>query len=107
MKIASTADSGGYGVYAQLFGLAGFPSGGEFRVNATSANDQVEPVVAPLADGRIITESIASRYVFPGITKRYSIAVPRDICRGGKASLRFETDGDSVEREVELPRACG
>jgi fimbrial chaperone protein len=60
-----------------------------------------------LTDGRIITESIASRYVFPGITKRYSIAVPREICRGGKASLRFETDGDSVERDVELPRACG
>jgi len=59
-----------------------------------------------LVDGAVVTESLASRYVFPGISKRFTVALPKELCRGGRAKLRFETDTDNVDRDIELPTAC-
>ncbi|MGB7258726.1 MAG: Ig-like domain repeat protein, partial [Pseudolabrys sp.] len=47
-------DGSGYGIYGQVFKAAGVKSGGEFKVNATTKSDQIEPAVAALADGGFI-----------------------------------------------------
>src|SRR5581483_8202778 len=39
-------DGSGWGVYAQRYSAAGVAQGGEFRVNGTTANDQLAPAVA-------------------------------------------------------------
>jgi Ca2+-binding RTX toxin-like protein len=44
-------DGSGYGVYGQRYTAGGAASGGEFRVNTYTANDQSFPSVAALADG--------------------------------------------------------
>jgi len=41
----------GYGIYQQRYTSAGVATGGEVRVNATTANDQFNPSVTALADG--------------------------------------------------------
>jgi len=47
-------DTSGYGVYAQRYNAAGAAQGGEFRVNATFANDQFQPSVAMDQDGDFV-----------------------------------------------------
>lgn len=46
-------DAGGYGVYGRRYNSSGTPLGGEFQVNQTSANDQLNPVVALTALGNL------------------------------------------------------
>src|SRR6185312_14959596 len=47
-------DGSGYGIYGQVFKANGLKSGGEFKVNTTTSNDQTQPAVAALADGGFI-----------------------------------------------------
>ena len=47
----SGQDGSGAGIYAQRYSASGAPVGGEVRVNSTTANDQLNPSVAALADG--------------------------------------------------------
>ncbi len=47
-------DGDGYGVYAQRYDSAGEAQGDEFRVNTTTANDQLNPSVAALANGGFV-----------------------------------------------------
>jgi Ca2+-binding RTX toxin-like protein len=44
-------DGSGWGIFGQRFAASGTASGGEFRVNTTTSNDQYQPTVAALADG--------------------------------------------------------
>ncbi len=39
-------DGNGLGIYAQRHSVLGLPTGGEFRVNTTTTNDQTDPAVA-------------------------------------------------------------
>ena len=47
-------DGSGWGVYAQRYNAAGVAQGGEFRVNTTTANDQLYSMVAMDADGDFV-----------------------------------------------------
>jgi hypothetical protein len=47
-------DGGGYGIYAQRYNAAGTAQGGEFLVNTTTANTQVNPSVAMDSSGNFI-----------------------------------------------------
>ncbi len=47
-------DGSGYGVYAQLYSTSGSRSGGEFRVNTYTANDQRLPSIASLNNGGFV-----------------------------------------------------
>ncbi len=47
-------DGSGYGIYAQRFTADGVPQGAEFRVNATTANDQLNPSVAMDGAGNFV-----------------------------------------------------
>jgi hypothetical protein len=44
-------DGSSWGIYGQLYNPDGSTSGSEFRINATTNDQQSEPVVAALADG--------------------------------------------------------
>jgi hypothetical protein len=50
----SADDPSGGAIRAQVFNADGSKLGGEFRVNTTTAEDQSEPAIAPLADGRFV-----------------------------------------------------
>jgi hypothetical protein len=47
-------DGSGYGIYAQLYAPDGTPRGSVFRVNSTTAGDQLKPAVAMGYDGSFI-----------------------------------------------------
>ena len=47
-------DGAGYGVYAQRFNADGTPAGAEFRVNTTTANDQLSAAVAMDTSGNFV-----------------------------------------------------
>ena len=47
-------DSSGWGIYGQRFGDTGVKTGGEFRINGTTANQQQLPTLAALADGSFV-----------------------------------------------------
>ncbi|MBI3898161.1 MAG: DUF4347 domain-containing protein [Gammaproteobacteria bacterium] len=47
-------DGSGWGVYAQRYNAAGVAQGGEFRVNTTTANDQMDAAVAMDATGNFV-----------------------------------------------------
>src|SRR5207244_81739 len=46
-----SADKSGSGIYGQGFAAGGAKLGGEFRVNTTTAKDQLLPSIAALSDG--------------------------------------------------------
>ena len=50
----SGGDASYLAVRAQLFGAAGTRAGGEFLVNAATSDDQYDPAVAAVGDGRIV-----------------------------------------------------
>ena len=52
--VSDGQDGDGAGIYAQRFDAAGVAQGGEFRVNATTANTQSAPAVAMRADGGFV-----------------------------------------------------
>jgi hypothetical protein len=47
-------DGSGYGVYGQRFAADGSKAGGEFRINQTTANNQLEATVSELANGGFV-----------------------------------------------------
>ncbi len=47
-------DGNSWGIYGQRFSAAGGKLGGEFRANATTADDQIDPAVAMDADGDFV-----------------------------------------------------
>ena len=44
-------DGSGYGIYAQRYTAAGVATGGEVRVNTTTASNQQDPAITALSDG--------------------------------------------------------
>jgi hypothetical protein len=70
-------DGSGMGVYGQFLNASGSPQGGEFRVNTTTASDQMEPAVA--ADGSsqfvaVWTSFTGFQYSFDLYAQRYASA---------------------------------
>jgi len=59
-----------------------------------------------MADGTPVSEAIPSRYVFPGVSKAYEIAIPRELCRDAKARLRVEAENANADADVALPAGC-
>jgi hypothetical protein len=51
---SSGQDRSGLGIYAQLYAGSGVATGGEFRVNTTTARDQSWPAIAGLAGGSFV-----------------------------------------------------
>lgn len=47
-------DGSNFGIYAQRFDAAGAPAGGEFRINTTTSNTQINPAVAVLTGGGFV-----------------------------------------------------
>ncbi|WP_068112971.1 calcium-binding protein [Tropicimonas marinistellae] len=47
-------DTSDYAIRAQVFTARGFTSGDEFLVNTTTADEQIEPSIAGLSDGRFV-----------------------------------------------------
>ena len=50
----SAQDGSGWGIYAQRYAADGTPSGGEFRVNTTTSNEQSQPSITALAGGGFV-----------------------------------------------------
>ena len=50
----TAGDGSGNGVFAQILGIDGTPSGTEFRVNTTTVNSQEDPAVVGLQGGRFV-----------------------------------------------------
>src|SRR5439155_10020221 len=70
-------DGSGYGIYAQRYGAAGAPLGGEFRINTFTAGDQRNPAVAVDAVGDFVIawQSNGQDGSFFGVyAQRYSAA---------------------------------
>ena len=58
-------------------------------------------------DGKVVSESIKGRYLFPGISKSYTVKPPKDLCSIGKLSLVIETEKSRIRQNVSVPKNCG
>ena len=56
--------------------------------------------------GDLLSESLTSRYVFPGIAKEYHIAPQQPICGQAPTNLRLETDRGTSEVAVTPAQRC-
>ena len=50
----SAADGSGHGIYDQRYNASGVAQGSEFRVNATTSDEQSQPVVAAYTGGFVV-----------------------------------------------------
>lgn len=100
-------DGSGWGIYAQRYDAAGNPQGGEFRVNATTSGDQVDPAVAMDDAGNFVvtwtssdganTGIFAQRYNAAGIAQGSEFRVNTTTAGEQKwASVAMDADGDFV-----------
>jgi hypothetical protein len=98
--ISFVQDGSGYGVYAQRYDPAGAPQGGEFRVNATTANDQRDPSVAMDADGDFVVTWMGQGQDGSGwgvYAQRYSAA---GVPQGGEFRVNTTTALDQFYPSV-------
>ncbi len=59
-----------------------------------------------LNDGTLVSESIPSRYLFPGISKSFEIKVPTALCNGKENQIRIEAEKSNTEVAVAFPNGC-
>ncbi len=93
------ADGSGWNVYARRF-MEGFPLGGEFLVNTTTAGDQLEPTVAMDQAGNftISWSSVGQDGSGSGIyARRYSFT---GLPLSGEFPVNGTTDGDQTAPAV-------
>jgi Domain of unknown function (DUF4347)/RTX calcium-binding nonapeptide repeat (4 copies) len=81
-------DGGGYGIYGQRYDAAGAAQGGEFQINATSANDQAEAAVTALADGGFVVTWMSGQQDGDG----YGIYAQRFDAAGAAAGGEFQVN---------------
>jgi RTX calcium-binding nonapeptide repeat (4 copies) len=84
-------DGSSYGIYRQRYTSAGLATGGEFRVNTTTANEQVHSSIAALADGGFVVtwESDGQDGSFSGIYgQRYTAG---GLATGGEFRVNTTT----------------
>ncbi len=56
--------------------------------------------------GELLSESLASRYVFPGIRKEYRIALQQPVCGNEVATLKLETDRGTTDVTIRPTHGC-
>src|SRR5207302_1760824 len=83
-------DGAGYGVYGQRYTAAGVALGGEFAVNAATANNQAGPVVAVDGAGD-----------FTAVWLSYAAAGPVSV-----TARRFNAAGAALGGEFYVPSAA-
>ena len=84
-------DGSGSGVFAQRFNAVGEAQGGEFRVNASTANNQWEPEVTALADGGFAVAWFSTHEHWAGPNNVYV--------------QRFDSAGNPVGNETKINSA--
>jgi hypothetical protein len=101
-------DGSGSGIYAQRYNAAGAPTGGEFRVNDTTAGGQNFPSVAMDPDGDFVVAwqgypldrssyaVYARRYNAAGVPQGGEILVSSGPQRQGVPSVACDADGNFV-----------
>lgn len=98
-------DGSGYGIYAQAYNADGTTSGTEFRVNTTTANGQIEPAIAGLADGGyIVTWYSLAQDGGPDSFLSYGVYAQRYSSSGtpvgGQFLVNATTSGDQAQPAV-------
>ncbi len=94
-------DGSGWGVYAQRYDLSGNPVGGEFRVNSTTAGDQLAPALAMDPAGNLLVTWSALGQDAPG---SWGVYGQRYDALGNPVSGEFRVNttraGDQVNSAV-------
>lgn len=57
-------------------------------------------------EDKIFVENPAIRYVFPGVTRTFSIPIPASFYAEKKAALKFDTNQTPIYVDVALPGSC-
>ncbi|KAA0568850.1 FG-GAP-like repeat-containing protein, partial [Azospirillum sp. Sh1] len=83
-------DNAGLGIFAQRFNAVGNPVGGEFQVNASTPNNQIQSHVVALADGGFAV--FWSEFLYGNIASNYSIQGQRFDANGSKVGAQFVVD---------------
>lgn len=85
------------GVFARLYDAAGAAQGNEFRVNTTTASQQLDPVIAGLADGGFVVSWASNLQDGSG----YGIYAQRydanGVAQGGEFAVNTYTTGDQTD----------
>ena len=90
-------DGSGFGVYAQRFDAAGVALGGEFRVNTTTAENQLIPSLAMAADGDFVVTWQSNEQdgsVRDVYAQRYNAA---GLAQGAEFRVNTFTTGDQSD----------
>lgn len=57
-------------------------------------------------EDKVFVENPPVRYVFPGVTRAFSIPIPASFCSEKKATLKFDTNQTPIYADVALPGSC-
>jgi len=81
-------DGSGFGIYGQRYAASGAKVGPEFRVNATTANDQIGPAAAGLSGGGFVVAWTSKDQDGPG----YGAYAQRFGANGAKVGPEFKVN---------------
>src|SRR3990167_6150528 len=100
-------DGGGYGVYAQRYDASGAAVGSEFRVNTTTASDQLASAITALADGGFAVTWMSNLQDGDGAgiyARRYDAS---GVAIGGEFQINTATANDQVSPAITALSAGG
>ena len=96
-------DGSGSGIYAQLYSATGSSAGSEFRVNTTTADDQIDPQIAiNLLNGSFIITWTSKNQDGSGLgvyAKRYNAG---GVAQGVEFRVNTTTTGDQSDSAVAM-----
>jgi hypothetical protein len=93
------------GIYAQRYNSSGVAQGGEFRVNTTTVNDQVNPTIAIDVNGNFVIAWQSSGQDEPGLggygiyAQRYNSA---GVAQGGEFRVNTEIKGEQINPTIAM-----
>jgi Ca2+-binding RTX toxin-like protein len=96
----SGGDTSGSAIRAQVFTAAGAKSGAEFLVNTTTTNNQYDPTITGLADGRFVV-AWTDLSVSGGDTSLYAIRGQVFTAAGAKSGVEFLVNTTTTNNQYE------
>ena len=95
-------DGSGYGIYAQRYNSSGVAQGSEFRVNTTTANDQINPAIALDPSGNFVIvwqSAVQDGSGYGIIAQRYNAA---GTAQGGQFRVNTTTANDQANPSISM-----
>jgi hypothetical protein len=97
---SANQDGSGQGIYARIYNANGTARAGEFRVNATTADQQINPAITGLEDGGFVVTWSSNNQDGSGYGTYAQVYNADGTVRAAEFQLNITTNGDQLWPDI-------